>query len=379
MSQSRQIKDYPYLLNPGRLSGIKGPNVQHVQDFITQCRIKDVSLNAINTMVIRIASWMRVIGEDKDTAEWTLSDVERAYLVKSDEVSEGLRSAATLDGELRAIKSYWAFCNSNKPQITIKRKQTKLNLLSTDIVSTEQIVAMRDAADRAGDLRGAALIMALLGTGCRLSELLDANIKDLTIHRQYATIKVDGKTGVREIPFVTGLPELQTWINHHPCKDDLDAPIFVTMQTRGHGHQRMSKKTVEAMMGKYKRLAGIPDEVKANPHALRHRAASEAAHHMTSKELCMLFGWSDQSDMPKTYTHTSQEEVQKAVLEMSGVQVPDAVEATPLTIQCPRCGKINRAGAKYCDGCSLILSEELAKTMSEVEQYMLQRMKDMMM
>lgn len=378
MVQSRQIRDYPYLLNPGKIRGVSDANKQHLLEWIDNCRVRGISLNAIDTMIVRVASWMRVIGENKDSAEWTMADIEHAYLVKCDEVSEGKRSAATLDGELRAIKSYWAFCRSNEVPISIKRKRTKLNLLSTDIVSTDQIVAMRDAADRAGDLRGAALIMALLGTGCRVSELLDANIRDLTIFRQYATIKVDGKTGVREVPFVTGLPELQTWINHHPDKNNPDSPIFVTHVSRGHSSHRMSKKTVEAMMAKYKQLAGIPDEVKANPHALRHRAASEAAHHMTSKELCMLFGWSDQSDMPKTYTHTSQEEVQKAVLQMSGVEVPDAVPSSPLTIQCPRCGTINRAGATYCDRCSLILHEELAKSMSRANDYVIRRMKDTM-
>ena len=373
MVSSNDIRDYPLLSNPSGFQGITDANSRLIKRFTDRQRLKGVKLSSINTTVFRIAGWMRALKTDAEL--WSASDVEAEYLRRLDEVTAGRKTDSTLDGELRAVKQLWVFMG--KPALDIHRKPTKLNLQSSEIISVEQIMRMRDCAERAGDVRGVALIMSVFGTGCRVSELIDANVKDLEITDQFANLHVDGKTGKRIIPFVVGLPELQMWVNCHPCRKqgivDADAPLFVTYNTRGHGNRRLSKESVEACFRKYKAQAGIPDSVRCYPHAFRHRGASEDARHLTNAELCLKFGWSHYSDMPHRYCHTDLQELRSTLLKSAGVDVPEIIPDTPLIVQCPRCHTINRAGALYCDKCSLPLNAEFAadlvKANKAIEDY----------
>ncbi len=357
MSSSTVVTDYKYLTNPLSIRGISKQNANHLKRFIAARRVQGVKLHTINSDVLRVANWIRAVGVD-DVKEWNRERIIDAYLDRLDEVSSGNLSGVTLDGELIALKTFWRFLFPDAPPLDITKKKTQKHLESCQIVSKKQIIDMRNAAEAAGDLRAAALIMTVFGTGCRISELLDANVGDVDIGQQAAMIKVSGKTGFRVVPFVTGLPELQTWLNMHPIKGDPDAPLFVTYDTRGHGNTRLNKKTVETMFKKYGKRAGIPEDVKTNPHALRHRAASEDDRFFTHQEMCLKFGWSFASDMPKRYTHSDLEELQRTILNMAGVDVAEEVEDTQTIIQCPRCKHINAAGTRFCSQCSLPLDKE---------------------
>src|SRR5919199_2706167 len=60
-------------------------------------------------------------------------------------------------------------------------------------------------------------------TACRPSELLNARISQLNFKtvangRQYASLVVSGKTGVREVVLTNSLPYLKDWLNQHPLK-----------------------------------------------------------------------------------------------------------------------------------------------------------------
>lgn len=371
MVSSRITTDYKYVTNPQLLQGVSETNAATLRRWIDRQRINNVSPRSIETNVVRVASWMRTVGEELNATDWTVADIEHAYLIKMDEVAAGTRSPATLEGEIRALRSFWSYLD--KPPLSIKPKKTRNLLLSSDYISTEQALQMRDAAERAGCVRDAAIIMLLLGTGCRLSEIADACVKDITITRQFATLHVDGKTGERVVPFVTGLPEVQLWLNCHPRRladgtIDPDAPLFTTYQSRGHSVGRLKPRSYQGLLQKYGEAIGLQG-VKYNPHAFRHRAASEDAHDLTTKELCLKFGWSAYSDMPARYTHTSDDELKTAVLKAAGVKLPEVVEdKTATTVQCPRCGTVNRADATYCYVCSFPLKKEFATELIKIKK-----------
>lgn len=371
MSSSTKIQDYNYLQNPERLAGITPENAEILRRWIDRQRINGLALTSISTNVVRISSWARIIGESNPATSWTVEEIESAYIHKMDDVAAGRLSSSTLDGELRALKVFWKYLNPDKPPLNIYRKPTKNLLLSSDYASVDQVLDMRNAAECQGDIRDAAIIMLLLGTGCRLGEIFNANVKDVKLGRQFGKIRVDGKTGERIVPFVTGLPELARWINMHPARlpdgtVDQNAPLFVTYQSRGHSTHRLSKRGIQNVIHKYGMSIDLHD-VKFNPHAFRHRAASEDAHSLTNKELSLKFGWSPYSDMPARYTHTSDEELERSVLSAAGVVTPDVKPRTATTIQCQRCRTVNRAGAMFCDVCGLILDQSLAVQMAEIK------------
>ena len=46
-----------------------------------------------------------------------------------------------------------------------------------------------------------------------------------------------GKTGARRIRVVSSVPHLSNWLEHHPCKNDPEAPLWVGIGSRNYGRQ----------------------------------------------------------------------------------------------------------------------------------------------
>lgn len=72
------------------------------------------------------------------------------------------------------------------------------------------------------------------------------------------------------------------------------------------------------------------------------------------------FGWIQGSNMPSTYVHLSGKEVDKAILEMNGLEDKKAEKGEARVRVCPRCEAINDVNDVYCSKCSFILDEKEA-------------------
>lgn len=381
MVSSTNINDYRMLVHP-ELWKLSEINTNYLKKFITRKRAAGVSLNAINTYVNKLLTWFREL-DSGDLLAVTTDDILAVYFARQDRVAAGAYSAATLDTDVIALKQFMQFLHGSKEAgkniVGITRRSSRNHRLSTEYVTTTQIKQMRDCAESMGDIRGAALIMLTFGTGARISELLDARVCDLDIKQYSAVITVDGKTGVRSIPFVIGMPEIITWLNAHPCRlpngrVNPDAPLFVTYNTRGYGTRKLSRKRVEAYFTEISRKIGVPPDVRSSPHALRHRMATIMARKLTIREMNLFFGWSDVSTTALTYIHTSQEDLEHSIIAINGITVPDEVTGEQqFVIQCPSCHKILAVGTQVCPQCRLILDPVLAVQFNEVVSDMSRR------
>lgn len=373
MTSSTNPKDYRNLRNPAEW-GLSEANTLHLRRFIDRKRAAGASLSTINTYVEKIRVWIGLLGLD-DVRDATADDILAAYLSRLDRVNAGEYSAATLEGDVIALKQFAQVLHGKeavKDIVPIARKRPKNRRTSDEYVSVSQVKQMRDYAASTGDIRGVALLMLTYGTGARISEILDAKVRDLKIKQYNAVLSVDGKTGRRDIPFVIGMPELISWLSSHPVKGNdgkvsPDAPLFVTYNTRGHGTRPLSRKRAESYFAKVAHEIGIPDDVKSSPHAFRHRLATIMARKLTIREMNLFFGWSDDSTTALTYIHTSQEELEGSVLEINGVTTSEEAEkGEAFVIQCPSCGKILPSGSQWCTQCRLILDPVLAVQMDSI-------------
>ncbi|HJK03563.1 MAG TPA: tyrosine-type recombinase/integrase [Methanocorpusculum sp.] len=367
MVTSTRIKDYPYLEHPENYLGIDQRNALYLRQWIRQERASGIKLITLDRYVLKVYLWLRDMGF-KDAKKITSEDVLDVFLCREDRVSNGKYAKSTLDIDVIVLTKFFKFLVGTERAaelVPIKRRQTKNLRFSSDYVSMDQIRMMREEAAKRGDIRGIALLMLCIGTGARIGEILGARIKDLSIKQYNGVLHVDGKTGAREIPFVIGLPELLTWISVHPCrlpdgKVDPDAPIFCTFATRGHTVHAMSIKTAEEFFAHMKDLAGIPKDVKANPHAFRHRMATHLARNLTIKEMNMYFGWSPYSTMALTYIHTSRDELEKSILKINGITPPAAEPEKPMALHCPSCNHVISMTTTWCPHCRQILDPVLA-------------------
>lgn len=105
--------------------------------------------------------------------------------------------------------------------------------------------------------------------------------------------------------------------------------------------------------------AGI--EKPSNPHHYRHSRASHLANHMTKSQLCLWFGWVQGSDVPARYVHLSGRDIAETYDALYGEESTSTTTAESSTRECPRCGELNRQGAKWCDQCGMDLTREQAE------------------
>jgi ribosomal protein L40E len=84
---------------------------------------------------------------------------------------------------------------------------------------------------------------------------------------------------------------------------------------------------------------------------------------MTDAQMCLYFGWSFGSDMPRTYYHLSGKDLDDTILRMHGKKM-DSEKKDPLQpIVCNRCQTANPADSPICGKCGLPFSEKLALEM----------------
>jgi len=108
---------------------------------------------------------------------------------------------------------------------TLKEKDL---LLPEELLSEEEVMSLVNSCD---NIRDKAFIITLYESGTRIGELGSLRIRDVEFEENYARIILRGKTGMRKIIVIASVPYLQAWIQNHPLKNNLDAPLWVNIGT----------------------------------------------------------------------------------------------------------------------------------------------------
>ena len=109
----------------------------------------------------------------------------------------------------------------------IKCKNLKSSKLPEDILTKAEVL---EIVDHAGSLRDKALFGLLYESGCRAGEILSMKVKNIEFLKSggCAVTFPTGKTGARRILIFNFASYLRQWIESHPLKDILEAPLWPT-------------------------------------------------------------------------------------------------------------------------------------------------------
>lgn len=127
-------------------------------------------------------------------------------------------------------------------------------------------------AFKKNQLRDLAIIGLFLGTGMRLSELVNMNVQDLDLHTGEARVyRKGGKWDMVVISSIAidYLTEYLAQREHLYHPDENETALFLT-RYRGKA-KRIASGAVEAMVGKYSEAF----KIKISPHKLRHSVATQ--------------------------------------------------------------------------------------------------------
>jgi site-specific recombinase XerD len=148
-------------------------------------------------------------------------------------------------------------------------------------LAEERVKRLLDACDTATDkgIRARALLQFLLATGCRVSEAVGLDRRNLELAR----IAPTPKDGIRIVDEVTVFGKgsryrrvyldkpAREWLQRYlEIRKDKDKALFVTQKKSADGSYRMTVWTAEQIVRDAAKRAGLSEDV--SPHWLRHAA-----------------------------------------------------------------------------------------------------------
>jgi len=346
------------LANPG----INKANREILKKYDTHAKFQRLTIGTRSQRLITLQQLALFV--KKDFKAMTKKDIEDYFS------SLGELQPKTWSTKGAFIKSFFKWLHNSDhypPNVkwintTVQNRNRKL---PSDLLTKAEVMAMVEAAD---NLLDRAFIMVLYESACRIGEMLNLKIKDVSIDQYGSAIVVKGKTGMRRIRLIESSPDLVLWMKNHPQKQDRDGPLFIYLanknqhEVRGEGLDHHSAKRI---IDKLVKRAKINKRV--HPHLFRHSRLTELAKDFSESELKIIAGWTGSSTMAGVYVHLSGGDIERKILEKNGLlnNVDDLEKETKNNEslnpqECPRCKEINPNNAKFCYSCSMVLDIKAA-------------------
>jgi len=243
-------------------------------------------------------------------------------------------------------------------------KKDRPRIKASDILTEDEVKKLIDTAEHPRDK---AFISMLYELGARIGEMGGLLIRDITKDSYSYLIDLEGKTGHRTPRIVISDPHLTHWLNVHPFKDSLDAPLWVMIGSR-KSMKRMRYSAFRALVTRLVDKSGIKKRVYH--HLFRHTRVTHLLinRQINEAQAKIYFGWVPNSTVLSEYSHLVSKDVNDAILTMHGITPDKSKESILRPKICPRCSAINAADATFCQKCTSVLDVKTALKLDEERQ-----------
>lgn len=249
-------------------------------------------------------SWLR----DSSAGSITLDDVTTLEIVRyrTSCISSGLKPA-TINRRLNSLKKLYRWARDTgrcavDPAAPVKMIE---QVEQPPRALTAQEESRLVAAAQKGGARDMAVIVLMLHSGLRLSEVCALVISDVMIRERSGMLTVRAGKGMkrRDVPLnVTARRALRAWLDILP--DAPDSFLFP-----GREGERMTARGLSHIVTKYAKVSGVA----ASPHTLRHtfaRRMKDAG--VRDEDLADLLGHAD-INTTRRYGRSTPVDLQSAV------------------------------------------------------------------
>lgn len=274
-------------------------------------------------------------------------------------------SNRSIEDVYMAMKRFYGWYENGKylPVANVLKREKNISQQKKpeDIVTQSEIMAMLSACLNPRDK---ALLSVLYDSGCRIGEILTLRVKDIEFDGFGMRLTVNGKTGVRKVRAVgDSEPHMREYLRSYQ-RTNPDDYAFIQLEGKNFGSP-MKYTQVHTMMRKVMKRAKIQKRI--HPHLFRHTRATLLARDMKEAPLQANMGWIQGSRMAKIYVHLDDDDVDRAVLKVYGIEktVDKERNVTYTPKVCPRCKESNSNIAEYCSKCGLPLDPKVLNDFSE--------------
>lgn len=162
-------------------------------------------------------------------------------------------------------------------KVKLAKQKTEETVTFLEVRDVEKMTKTFDTNTPSG-MRDRAILELFFSSGMRISELLSLNLDQLNMlddkneSRTYELSIVGKGSKVRTI-FIS--PRSAGWLRKYIKKyrHDVYKPLFINFRSRNSDSNRLSPRSVQLMISKSARLAGLSKKV--TPHTLRHTYATD--------------------------------------------------------------------------------------------------------
>ncbi|MDD5614900.1 MAG: tyrosine-type recombinase/integrase [Candidatus Methanoperedens sp.] len=292
-------------------SRISKSNLEILKYYDSQGKLQQQITLGTRVVRLNIIRQLALFLGSKNFKDVTKEDIEAFIL------SRGEWQPKTWSTNGAYIKFFFKWLNnsdeypSNVKWIKTSMK-SKNRKLPSDLLTLDEIKAMA----KAGNPMERAFIKVLYESACRIGEILNLKIKDVSVDQYGSALMVDGKTGMRRIRLIDSSPDLVLWIDKHPKKHDRDSCLFIQNHSKTDC-KGLTDSYADTILIKLVKSAGIKKHV--HPHLFRHSRLTELARDFSESELKVIAGWSGNSNMAAVYVHLSGGDIEKKMLERRGL------------------------------------------------------------
>lgn len=303
--------------------GIENCSARTVEEYL-------LDLRTFFRYMIAIKEGITPYGDDFEEIDITAIDLDFVKNIKTEEIyeflfyagSERLNGWAAKARKLTSIKSFYKYLVTKRkvleknPAIDIdspKKERTLPKFLSID-ESLALLDAINADTESKNTKRDFAIATLFLNCGMRLSELCGIDLRDLD--DSLRSLRVFGKGAKERIIYLNSACKeaLSEYLKVRNLNLDssTSAEPALFLSSRG---QRISDKTVQWMIGKYLKLAGLESK-GYSVHKLRHTAATlmYQSGNVDVRVLKDILGH-EQLNTTQIYTHISDEQMENAMAQ----------------------------------------------------------------
>jgi site-specific recombinase XerD len=300
------------------------PIIKYLTDFVDYCEIeKGLAVKTqenYTRFLTKFFNWLK----SNSLAELEPKDLTDDHIFKYriflsrfvDPVHKKLLKKSTQNYYLIALRGLLEFfvernitsLPPSKVKLAKDRSEREIKFLKMDHL--EKLLAAPDQSTASG-LRDRAILEVLFSTGLRVSELAHLNIEDLRLRKDSADLEVAvvGKgSKVRAVYFSErAVKAIKEYLEK---RFDMDPALFINYKpgiAKTDHNRRLSVKSVEEIVKKYVKLAGLP--VNATPHTLRHSFATDLMSHGVDLRLVQEFLGHKNIATTQIYTHVTNKQL----------------------------------------------------------------------
>lgn len=332
-------------------------NEDTIADYINYLELQDIKLSTVESKIWKLVPFFKFIN-GKKAEDITKREVE-SFIISLRKCENKKSTQRNNVIEVRAFMNWLKPTNDFFNNVKIKKEKPdnskKEYVTSADVA--ELLTACTNQRDRA-------FIFLMWESAARLGEVLSLNVGDVKPSKYGITITVTGKTGRCDILLIDAVPDVQLWINQYKG-NDID-PLFPRMGKNIKG--RLGSRGAQNILAQLVKHSGITKHIYC--HSFRHGRLTELSNSGLSEMMLRDYaGWTRGSDMPATYLHPVQKDIEKKLLALKNIVPEEETKLTEVKTtvrKCPRCSTSNPFDAKYCSNCSMVLDIKIALEMEKV-------------